>query len=44
MALFRTGDQAASGGAVPIQYTGGKDRLTGVLKTMLGENFWLNSR
>ena len=37
MALFRTGDYAANGDAVPIWRTDGNGRLTGVLWTMSGE-------
>jgi lysozyme len=36
MALFRTGDYAANGDAVPIWRTDGKGRLTGILRTMAG--------
>ncbi len=34
--LFRTGDYAANGDAVPIWRTDGKGRLTGILRTMSG--------
>jgi lysozyme len=37
MALFRTGDYAANGDAVPIWRTDGNGRLKGVLRTMSGE-------
>lgn len=37
MALFRTGDYAANGDAVPVWRTDGRGRLTGVLRTMSGE-------
>lgn len=37
MALLRTGDYAANGDAVPIWRTDGSGRLTGVLRTMSGE-------
>jgi hypothetical protein len=37
MALFRTGDYAANGDAVPIWRTDGKGKPTGVLRTMSGE-------
>ncbi len=37
MALFRTGDYAANGDAVPIWRTDGRGRLTGVMRTMSGE-------
>ena len=36
MALFRTGDYAANGNAVPIWRTDGKGKLAGVLRTMSG--------
>jgi lysozyme len=36
MALFRTGDYAANGDAVPIWRTDGKGRLTGILRTISG--------
>jgi lysozyme len=36
MALFRTGDYAANGDAVPVWRTDGKGRLVGVLRTMSG--------
>ena len=37
MALFRTGDYAANGDAVPIWRTDGRGRLTGIMRTMSGE-------
>jgi lysozyme len=37
MALFRTGDYAANGDAVPIWRTDSKGRLAGILRTMSGE-------
>jgi lysozyme len=37
IALFRTGDYAANGDTVPIWRTDGRGRLTGVLRTMSGE-------
>lgn len=36
MALFRSGDYAPNGAAVPIWRTDGKGRLTGILRTMSG--------
>jgi len=36
MSLFRTGDYAANGDAVPIWRTDGKGRLKGILRTMSG--------
>ncbi len=36
MGLFRTGDYAANGEAVPIWRTDGRGRLTGILRTMAG--------
>jgi lysozyme len=38
MALFRKGDYAANGDAVPIWRTDGNGRLKGVLRTMSGED------
>jgi lysozyme len=37
MTLFRTGDYAAIGDAVPVWRTDGRGRLAGVLRTMSGE-------
>jgi lysozyme len=37
MALFRTGDYAANGNSVPIWRTDSKGRLSGILRTMSGE-------
>ncbi len=37
MALFRTGDYAANGDAVPVWRTDGRGRLTGIMRTMSGE-------
>ena len=37
IALFRTGDYAANGDEVPIWRTDGKGKLTGLLRTMSGE-------
>ena len=41
MALFRTGDYAANGDTVPIWRTDGRGKLTGVLRTMSGEELLL---
>lgn len=37
MALFQTGDYAANGDAVPVWRTDGRGRLSGILRTMSGE-------
>jgi lysozyme len=37
MSLFRTGDYAANGDAVPIWRTDGRGKLTGILRTISGE-------
>jgi lysozyme len=37
MTLFRTGDYAANGDTIPIWRTDGKGRLSGILRTMSGE-------
>jgi lysozyme len=37
MALFRTGDYASNGDAVPIWRTDSRGKLTGILRTMSGE-------
>ncbi len=37
MSLFHTGDYAANGDAVPIWETDGMGKLTGILRTISGE-------